>query len=74
MEFDDLRTGFQEKNLFKSVVPYFYKTADNNMGLRVATAFILRELYKNNSTYINFFLQDEKSLSSIKDFLIDNDQ
>ena len=33
-------------------MPFIYKDADNNYGLRIAAAFITRELYKNRKKLV----------------------
>ena len=51
-----------------------YVNRKYNIGLRIASAFVLRELYKNNQAYIQVFLNDQLALNSIKDFLSQENQ
>ena len=47
----------------------FYNTSKNEFGLRIASSYVLRELYKNKIDYVNKFLKDLNSVESLKDFL-----
>ena len=47
----------------------FYNTSKNEFGLRIASSYVLRELYKNKIDYVDKFLKDLNSVESLKDLL-----
>lgn len=49
-------------DIFECIMPYFYDNLINPIGLRIASGFILREIYKNKKIYVNYFLQDQNAI------------
>ena len=42
----------------------------NIIGLRIAVAYILRELYKNHKIYVEAFISNDDCIKCLKDFLL----
>ena len=45
----------------------------NIIGLRIAVAYILRELYKNHKIYVEAFISNDDCIKCLKDFLQDKE-
>lgn len=37
-------------------MPFFYDNEKNSIGLKIASGYILREIYKNDSSYVKLFI------------------
>lgn len=70
VEFDELKEEFFQSNVFETLLKYMKVNNQNIIGLRIAVAYILRELYKNHKIYVEAFISNDDCIKCLKDFLL----
>jgi hypothetical protein len=69
VEFEELKEEFFQSNVFEMLLKHMKVNTINIIGLRIAVAFILRELYKNHKIYVEAFISNDDCIKCLKDFL-----